>query len=58
MNFTYGTAAGRILQGASSSDTFQGMVFQLDKDELGSVVLLMKILTLLDGMFLLLLTID
>ena len=29
-----------ILQGASSSDTFQGMVFQLDKDELGSVVAL------------------
>ena len=27
-----------ILQGASSADTFQGMVFQLDKDELGSVV--------------------
>jgi|TARA_Y100000114_G_scaffold121167_1_gene116267 hypothetical protein len=29
-----------ILQGASSADTFQGMVFQLDKDELGSVVAL------------------
>ena len=29
-----------ILQGASSSDTFQGMVFQLDKDEVGSVVAL------------------
>ena len=29
-----------ILQGASSSYTFQGMVFQLDKDELGSVVAL------------------
>ena len=27
-----------ILQGASSSDTFQGIVFQLDKDELGCVV--------------------
>ena len=29
-----------ILQGASDADTFQGMVFQLDKDELGSVVAL------------------
>tara|TARA_R100001015_G_C4623240_1_gene180959 strand:- start:1537 stop:2121 length:585 start_codon:yes stop_codon:yes gene_type:complete len=29
-----------ILQGASSADTFQGMVFQVDKDELGSVVAL------------------
>ena len=29
-----------ILQGATSADTFQGMVFQLDKDELGSVVAL------------------